>query len=338
MDTAILAREKLIESHLQNSIFSFQVNDFPDFLMGDDKRNSQHLAITYWTSDPVKRRSFRKKKSPRSASQSDLHGDRSNASTPLSHVSSQDFFSEDYGYATQSSGSLPVRPDSRGSVSSRDSSRLGIISKKKKKGSKQLSDADHDTFLKSLKEELEEDILEDIENESEFGDSFAKSTDLRNNTKRSSIKSARSTKSAQSTKSTIRSSRPLPESPHPNSFHQVSTHDKSASAVKSSKEIPEKVDLSKEPPADGVKPCCANCCSFGGKSRVFPMCGSDKTAPNAKVKLFSASTVSKPMSEVHIEITSDAGDKHPPSVHSSVTTLRGQSRAGTPALEDDRRR
>ncbi|XP_060581640.1 uncharacterized protein C12orf56-like [Ruditapes philippinarum] len=323
------------------------VNDFPDFLLGDDKVNSQHLVITYWTSEPVKRRSFRKKKSPR-GSLSDLHGDRSNASTPLSMASSHDLWSEDYGYASLSS-LQHNRPDSRGSVSSNREVRKGNLPKKKKKGTKTLhtiQSENEETFLKSLKEELEEDILEDIENQSELGESVSKSHDLHN-----SKNTTRSMKSARS----ARSSRPLPESPMPNTqAFQKTNNQTNRNPVISTNGLPKKKGMSPEPPPDDSEEssCCIKCCSFSfGKSRVSPFCGSRKAAsPTDENRLFSASTVSakKPvMSEVHIEVSSVDNDgqvftkshrPRVPSLSSSITTLRGHDRSGTPIQDDFERR
>lgn len=332
------------------SLFDFQVNDFPDFLLGDDKKNSQHLVITYWTSEPVRRRSFRKKKSPR-GSLSDLHGDRSNASTPLSMASSHDFWNEDF--SASMSSLQHNRPDSRGSVSSAREVRKTALPKKKKKGSKSLhtiQSENEEMFLKSLKEELEEDILEDLENQSELGESMSKSRDIHHskNTSRS-VKSARSNNNL-----TSRSNRPLPESPMLNTkAFQQSVQEKNGTPVIETNGLPKKKGMSPEPPNDSESTsCCVKCCSFTlGKSKVSPFCGSSKaSSPSDKNRLFSTSTDrtnKQTMSDVHIEVSSFDNERsvftksHRPglsSVTSSVTTLRGQERAGTPVHDDIERR
>lgn len=147
------------------------VNDFPDFLSGEERTNTQHIQVVHWTSDQIKKRSFRKsKKSPRTGSLSDLHGDRSNASTPLENISLQEGsnWSEDYGYITQSTSSLQInssRPESRGSVSStqglKSSGRDIKTSSLKKK--KRIGDGMEDSVLKALKEEMEDGQLDDLE-------------------------------------------------------------------------------------------------------------------------------------------------------------------------------
>lgn len=313
--------------------------------MGDDKKNCQHICITYWTSEPVKRRSFRKKKSPR-GSLSDLHGDRSNASTPQSFASStHDLWSEDNGYA-----SLPSlqynRPDSRGSVSSGREGRKGSLSKKKKKGSKTLhtiQSESEDMILKSLKEELEEDILEDLENQSEVGESMSKSHDLY-----SSIKTPKQVQSVRSNRS--KTPRPLPSPVPPTKAFETTVHDKSISSFVDKNGLPKK-HLPEGPiieDKDEPTTCCMKCCSFSiGKTKVSPFCGSNNSPPPGdKKRLFSASTVTNAQtkSDVQIEVTSvntdlggfnHNGRNRCPSVASSITTLRGHpERAGTPAHDD----
>ena len=338
--------KKLPVSDFYYSVY-FQINDYPDFLMGDDKKNCQHIVITFWTTDPVKRRSFRKKKSPR-GSLSDLHGDRSNASTPQSFSSStHDMWSEDNGYASLSSLQYN-RPDSRGSISSTRESRKGSLSKKKKKGSKTLhtiQSESEDMILKSLKEELEEDILEDLENQSEVGDSMAKSS------LSTSLRTPHSVRSARSSKTP----RPLP-SPTPTKAFETTISDKSISSFVDKNGLPKK---QLPPPAqvvevdDEASSCCLTCCSFTiGKSKVSPFCGTSRSPPPVdKKRLFSTSNVSNAQSksDVQIEVTSvnteigvlnyNSG-RHRCSSVSSINTLRGHNnRSGTPANEDlDRQR
>ncbi|GFR94821.1 replicase polyprotein 1a [Elysia marginata] len=135
------------------------VNEFPDFLVGQERTNTQQIAVTYTTCEPRRRSLRRSKRSPR-GSQTELNGDRSNASTPLGYSSSVDsssIFPDDAGYGTQSSGSLSQsRPTSRGSI------KASMQAKKKKKALGLNDSWDHDSILRSLKE-IEEDTLEDIE-------------------------------------------------------------------------------------------------------------------------------------------------------------------------------
>ncbi|KAH3892254.1 uncharacterized protein C12orf56-like [Dreissena polymorpha] len=326
------------------------VNDFPDFLVGESRKDCQHIEITYWTSEPVKRRSFRKKKSPR-GSLSDLHGDRSNTSTPLSMASSYDTWGDEMAH-NSSITSLPVRPDSRGSVSSARETRKASLQKKKKKGSQSLrtiQSESEDTILKALKEEdYEDDILEDIENQSELGDSMAKS---HNNFE--SNRTARSLKSARS--NTSRSLRPLPSPGPKQKAFENPVMEKSTPSIIDTNELPKKKGLTPEPsPTDNDEPssCCLRCCSFSfGKTRVSPFCGTGKSPPPSdKNKLFSASTdntnshsqsvVSIQISGANPEIVTDRPTyRRGSSINSSVSTLRGlNERSGTPANEDAERR
>ncbi|XP_013064810.2 uncharacterized protein C12orf56-like isoform X1 [Biomphalaria glabrata] len=143
--------------HLKDVISVELVNEFPDFLRGKERTNTQHIAVTYWTSEP-KRRSYRRsKKSPRS-SLTDLNSERFGSSTPLGYANSIEGSLPDLGYLTQSSGSLPPsRPTSRGSIQT-------AVQTKKKKKSQGLNDShDHESNLRSLKEVQEEDMMETIE-------------------------------------------------------------------------------------------------------------------------------------------------------------------------------
>lgn len=315
--------------------------------MGDDKKNCQHIVITYWTTDPAKRRSFRKKKSPR-GSLSDLHGDRSNASTPQSFSSStHEMWSEENGSASLSSLQYN-RPESRGSVSSLRESRKGSLSKKKKKGSKTLhtiQSETEETILKALKEELEEDILEDLE--SEVGDSISKSHDLY-----SSLNTPKKPLSVRSTRSASKTPRPLPSPIPTTKAFETPVQDKTVPSFVdknglSKKQLPasnQVVENDSEPSS-----CCLKCCSFQiGKTKVSPFCGTNNSPPPSgdKKRLFSASTVSKAQtrSDIQIEVTSvnteigalnHDGRHRSSSIHSSMTTLQGHNeRAGTPANED----
>ncbi|XP_063445263.1 uncharacterized protein C12orf56-like isoform X2 [Mytilus trossulus] len=153
------------EVSLKDIISVDHVNDYPDFLSGEERENTQHLVVTYWTNDSKRRSIRRSKRSPRPGSAA-TEGDRSNASTPLGFASSQDYgnLSEDYGYITQSMSSLQIsgRPDSRGSIGSVRETKGG--SKKKKRLSESLEESFN---LKSLKEEREDHLL-DIEENNEL--------------------------------------------------------------------------------------------------------------------------------------------------------------------------
>ncbi|CAL1536975.1 unnamed protein product [Lymnaea stagnalis] len=143
--------------HLRDVVSVELVNEFPDFLRGKERFNTQHIAVTYMTSEPRRRSLRRSKKSPR-GSVTDLSLDRSNASTPLGYANSIEGSYPDLGYITQSAGSLPLsRPTSRGSV------KTGAQPKKKKKPQGLNDSFDHESNLRSLKEEREEDIMETIE-------------------------------------------------------------------------------------------------------------------------------------------------------------------------------
>ncbi|VDI73858.1 uncharacterized protein C12orf56-like isoform X2 [Mytilus galloprovincialis] len=153
------------EVSLKDIISVDHVNDYPDFLSGEERENTQHLVVTYWTNDSKRRSIRRSKRSPRPGSAA-TEGERSNASTPLGFASSQDYgnLSEDYGYITQSMSSLQIsgRPDSRGSIGSVREAKGG--SKKKKRLSESLEESFN---LKSLKEEREDHLL-DIEENNEL--------------------------------------------------------------------------------------------------------------------------------------------------------------------------
>ncbi|XP_033746144.1 uncharacterized protein C12orf56-like isoform X5 [Pecten maximus] len=192
--------------HLKDIVAVELVNDFPEFLSGEERENTQHLAVTFWTTESGKRRSLRKgRKSPRLGSVSDLHGDRSNASTPLGYISSQEStnWSEDYGYATQSMSSLQIsRPDSRGSIGS-NGKPSGI---KKKKNRLVLGDSSDETLLKSLKEEMEEEGLEDIEENDGLSNSFSSSLQRTSSYKKRELPDPASSKSVFTNKDSDQSS------------------------------------------------------------------------------------------------------------------------------------
>lgn len=163
------------------------------------------MAVTFWTTESGKRRSFRKgRRSPRLGSVSDLHGDRSNASTPQGYISVQEStnWSEDYGYATQSLSSMQVnRPDSRGSIGS--NGKQSSLKKKKNR----LGDSSDETLLKSLKEELEEDPgLEDIVENNGLSTSFSSSLKRTSSNKKRELPDPINTKSVFSNKDSDQSS------------------------------------------------------------------------------------------------------------------------------------
>ncbi|ESO82600.1 hypothetical protein LOTGIDRAFT_223226 [Lottia gigantea] len=66
------------------------VKDYPEFLSGIERENTQHLAIKYLASDHTKRKLFRRsRKSSQGGLSLDQSIDRSNLSTPVSLVSSE---------------------------------------------------------------------------------------------------------------------------------------------------------------------------------------------------------------------------------------------------------
>lgn len=330
------------------------VNDFPDFLSGEERTNTQHIQVVHWTSDQIKKRSFRKsKKSPRTGSLSDLHGDRSNASTPLENISLQEGsnWSEDYGYITQSTSSLQInssRPESRGSVSStqglKSSGRDIKTSSLKKK--KRIGDGMEDSVLKALKEEMEDGQLDDLEDMD--GDYSTSYTSILHTKRGSRVKEAPSVRtgtdrrgSTDTTVSQTGSVRPQPRAP-------------SISNEKKLIDVRNQNDSSEKPPL---------CSCFGfncfRSSRVS--CGRDDMVTedssakpivaNGKPSnddVFFVANPLPPKPEISIDVTSDlASQGHKGSMQSlvqepvlnsrrsSVTTIRGLSRAGTPAQEFD---
>ncbi|CAC5420049.1 unnamed protein product [Mytilus coruscus] len=63
------------EVSLKDIISVDHVNDYPDFLSGEERENTQHLVVTYWTSDSKRRSIRRSKRSPRPGSAA-TEGDR----------------------------------------------------------------------------------------------------------------------------------------------------------------------------------------------------------------------------------------------------------------------
>ncbi|KAL3851829.1 hypothetical protein ACJMK2_015534 [Sinanodonta woodiana] len=330
------------------------VNDFPDFLMGQERENTQHIAVVYMSFEHVRKRLLRKsKKSPRNGSISDLHGDRSNASTPLSHVSSQDFWPEDNGYMTQSTTSLqvPVRSDSRSSVGST----RNTGSKKKKKTNK-ASEGGDENLLKSLKEEREEDL----EEQSQYANSMSKSQERYTPRNDHGMDTARKN-----------SARPLPKSPRDISTAKGNMDNSQAPP------LPKKSEFKDSEVVESTSPratCCCSCLNGKTSSKVSPLSCSTNTAvetTNTKMKAFDSSIMDR-MSEVSVptgtgqrrhyvqSVRNPVGSKQSvsdpvgsrlsendlvgsrlsvqESRHSSMSTLRGTSRAGTPAQETDDRR
>ncbi|XP_033746141.1 uncharacterized protein C12orf56 homolog isoform X2 [Pecten maximus] len=289
--------------HLKDIVAVELVNDFPEFLSGEERENTQHLAVTFWTTESGKRRSLRKgRKSPRLGSVSDLHGDRSNASTPLGYISSQEStnWSEDYGYATQSMSSLQIsRPDSRGSIGS-NGKPSGI---KKKKNRLVLGDSSDETLLKSLKEEMEEEGLEDIEENDGLSNSFSSSLQRTSSYKKRELPDPASSKSVFTNKDSdqssqrgvngenlslsgsVRSNRPLPQmAPKNNAFESFKSPTSQTIVNDTSEEksaVNIGVDHSNDPrvigtvEVDDEKPtfCCSKLnCFKNTKNQIFPFC------------------------------------------------------------------
>ncbi|OWF37764.1 uncharacterized protein C12orf56-like isoform X2 [Mizuhopecten yessoensis] len=290
------------------------VNDFPEFLSGEERENTQHLSVTFWTTESVKRRSFKKgRKSPRLGSVSDLHGDRSNASTPLGYMSQESTnWSDDYGYATQSLSSLQVsRPDSRGSIGSNGKP----TSIKKKKNRLVLGDSSDETLLKSLKEEMEEDGLEDIEENDGLSNSFSSSLQRTSSNKKRELPDPANSKSAFTNKDSdqssqkgvsgetislsgsVRSNRPLPPMvPKTAAFETLASPPSQTIVSNSSVEkstINVGVDHSDDTrvigtvEADDETPTC--CCSKlfcfkNGKNQIFPFCSKKDATLEDSVK------------------------------------------------------
>ncbi|XP_069100959.1 uncharacterized protein C12orf56-like [Argopecten irradians] len=312
--------------HLKDIVAVELVNDFPEFLSGEERENTQHLAVTYWTTESGKRRSLRKgRKSPRPGSVSDLHGDRSNASTPLGFISSQENtnWSEDYGYATQSMSSLQVsRPDSRGSIGSNGKP----SSIKKKKNRLVLGESNDETLLKSLKEELEEDGLEDIEENNGLSNSFSSSLQRTSSNKRRELPDPTNSKSVNkdsdhssqkgisgenlSLSGSVRSNRPLPQMVPKNNAFENSTpqtivngtcEEKSAVNIGIDHSTDSKVIGTVE--VDDEKPtfCCLSLVCFKNrKNLIFPFCSKKDTVLEDSVKsanMFDSKEVSYPEKE-----------------------------------------
>ncbi|KAK7490608.1 hypothetical protein BaRGS_00018211 [Batillaria attramentaria] len=253
-----------------------QVNDYPEFLSGDEQKNTQHIAITHITNEPKRRRTLRRGRhsSPRGSVTDLQNGDRSSNSTPVGYASSLDG-SEDVGYHTQSTTSLPrSRPTSRGSIGSQRDVR-GAISKKKKKPLPTAAESwDHDSILRSLKEEIEEDMLEDIEEDqlsvthnstsrgSNLGGTLGASGDRR------SLKDSQKSTASLLSASQTSVGRPLPPHPKTGAFETVATPPKvqsdKAGVVLSPVEVTQKSGCS-----------CTPFFCRGNKSQVAPICRSD---------------------------------------------------------------
>ncbi|XP_059161430.1 uncharacterized protein C12orf56-like isoform X2 [Physella acuta] len=150
--------------HLKDIVSVELVNEFPEFLRGNERNNAQHIAITYMTFVPRRRSLRNKSKGSQRGSVVSLSTDRSNASTPIGYDNPLDSSApEDQGYLTQSSASLPTSlPTSR--PTSRDSTKPSALQNKKKKKTPGLNDSlDHESILRSLKEEKEEEMMETID-------------------------------------------------------------------------------------------------------------------------------------------------------------------------------
>ncbi|CAG2201540.1 unnamed protein product [Mytilus edulis] len=342
------------EVSLKDIISVDHVNDYPDFLSGEERENTQHLVVTYWTNDSKRRSIRRSKRSPRPGSAA-TEGERSNASTPLGFASSQDYgnLSEDYGYITQSMSSLQIsgRPDSRGSIGSVREAKGG--SKKKKRLSESLEESFN---LKSLKEEREDHLL-DIEENNELNLSsnsyLQKPLPKRESGKNKRLRkpSGDSVKSNETISSRQGSVRPLPNLQKKNAF-DTSQADQKSCITERSELVP---NNGLENPNKAIV-----CCCFHGKNKIIPSCGhGDDTTDDyyekkpiesmeRKVPIISTEYPIKDGQppDISIDITSDIAKGMRGSVlsvqetvqsrRSSITTLKGgNSRAGTPALEGE---
>ena len=261
----------------------FQINEYPDFLSGDEQKNTQHIAITHVTSEPARKRSLRRSRhrSPRGSVVDLQNGDRSNNSTPLGYASSLDG-SEDVGYFTQSTTSLPrSRPTSRGSIGSQREGRANI-SKKKKKPLPLNESWEQDSILRSLKEEIEEDMLEDIEEDSLSvmrASHSGKMASLQSSQGRRSVRSLPRA-GADSLNGSQTSVRPLPPHPKTGAFETIV----SPPEVKS-----DKAGVMLSPVEVTSKKSGCSCAPFfcrgGSKSQVAPMC---QTGSNGDTAEFSS--------------------------------------------------
>lgn len=263
-----------------------QINDLPKFLSGDEQRDTQHIAITHVTSEPQRRRSLRRNRhrSPR-GSLVDL-GDRSNNSTPMGYASSLDG-SEDIGYFTQSTASLPrSRPTSRGSMGSqRELGGRGNLPKKKKKGPHHphqppINEAwEEDSILRSLKEEIEENMLEDIEDDRSVAGSqhLPRSRHALGGLQHSMRSNAPSMRSTDSLNTSQASVRPLPPHPEKGAFEKVVATDSKVKADQTGVIVKEEA----APKQSGCF-CAPFFCRGGGKSQVAPICKNESAADTAK--------------------------------------------------------
>ncbi|XP_012943380.1 uncharacterized protein C12orf56 [Aplysia californica] len=333
--------------HLKDVTSVELVNEFPDFLTGSERTNTQHIAVSYVTTEPPRRRSLRRsRRSPR-GSVTDLNADRSNTSTPLGYASSLDGTADEGGLVNLSLGSLQQsRPVSRGSAK-------GSLQAKKKKKPSGLNDSwDHDSILRSLKEEIEEDMLEDIEEDrlsiirsgepsravgrlagsrlnTSNGDSFSNSgggarpvPGLGNTSDSVSIRS-----------SSQQSVRPLPPLPRTGAFEteaKPSFSEAEMQKLLGSTEVKEveKVDS---------KGCCHffKCCR-GQKNQVAPICKNTLTKNNSESdhldsKLDPLQQLQTGSSFGGSQLSTTLGGQP----YSRNSSLKG-SRSGTPLLEADR--
>ncbi|KAK7101400.1 uncharacterized protein C12orf56-like [Littorina saxatilis] len=314
--------------HLRDVLNVELINDYPEFLSGEEQRNTQHIAITHVTGEPARKRSLRRSRhrSPR-GSITDLN-DRSNNSTPLGYASSLDG-SEDVGYFTQSTASLPrSRPTSRGSIGSQREGMRPNINKKKKKPLPMNESWDQDSILRSLKEEIEEDMLEDIEEDSMsvMGANHALKTPTQ---ERRSVRSLpRSGNDSLNASQT--SVRPLPPHPKTGAFETI-VSPKEAQSDKAG------VVLS---PVQVTSESGCSCSPFSFRSRkstVAPMCRDTTTDFSSKTRLIVDPKNGIP--SVAISTMSDDGRESRTSRQSSM--MGGGppgmgSRSGTPSFEAER--
>ncbi|XP_076448526.1 uncharacterized protein C12orf56-like [Babylonia areolata] len=332
--------------HFRDVVNVELINDYPEFLSGEEQRNTQHIAITHVTSEPQRRRSLRRPRyrSPRGSVVDLQTGDRSNNSTPLGYASSVDG-SEDAGYFTQSASSLPrSRPTSRGSVGSQREGRPNL-SKKKKKAPTISETWESDSILRSLKEEIEEEVLEDIEEDSLSVVRAGHATNLQSSFSLENGRGSRS-QSHHSGPSSLNNSRtsvrPLPPHPKTGAFETVAPQPEVKSDSAGIVVSPQKRTTRKALCLCFPFWCCTT------RSQVAPMTQPPPSKPEdfsgSKTQLSAGDTKSS-IPSVAISTMSDDGRESCTSRRSSVVGGGGGSgvgvagagsRSGTPSLDMER--
>ncbi|XP_076469711.1 uncharacterized protein C12orf56-like [Babylonia areolata] len=350
------------EVHLRDVIKVELINDYPTFLSGEEKRNTQHIAVTYVTSEPTgRRRSLRRSRHHRSprGSLTDLR-DRSNTSTPVGSLDG----SEDAtaAFLSLSTASLPrSRPTSRGSVGSQRggdnaNNRSAMISKKKKKAMALNESWDQeDSILRSLKEEIEEDFLEDVEEDrlSVLRDSHNQGGDKKNYDPKTlaaaegdktrtlpPLSSSGVDNSLTESQTSVR--RPLPPQPKKGAFETIVAPPPPPSEVKGSDKagvVLSPVEVTSEKSGG------CSCIPFFGrssKSQVAPLCQTDSSKD--EINDFSSKTeligdMKNGIPNVAVSVVSDDGRESRTSRQSSLAGVAGGgagSRSATPSLDTER--